>query len=72
MGMPKSTKGMSSGGAVGGRKGRGSTPAPIAAEGPSHEEIEARAYELFVESGCLDGYAIEHWLRAEAELRARM
>jgi hypothetical protein len=39
--------------------------------GPTQEEIAARAYELFLESGSLDGHDMEHWLRAEAELRAQ-
>ena len=36
---------------------------------PSHEEIAARAYELYLARGSLDGYSEEDWLVAEAELR---
>jgi hypothetical protein len=36
---------------------------------PSHEEIAARAYELYLARGSLDGYSEEDWLLAEAELR---
>jgi hypothetical protein len=36
---------------------------------PSHEEIAARAYELYLGRGSLDGYSEEDWLLAEAELR---
>ncbi|HTZ32012.1 MAG TPA: DUF2934 domain-containing protein [Methylomirabilota bacterium] len=50
------------------------TPAKTAPEpvlGPSPEDIAARAYELFLESGSVDGHDLEHWLRAEAELKTR-
>ena len=36
---------------------------------PTHEEIAARAYELYLARGSLDGYSEEDWLVAEAELR---
>ena len=45
--------------------------APRPAVGPTQEEIAARAYELFLESGSVDGHDTEHWLRAEVELKAR-
>jgi len=38
---------------------------------PSHEDIAARAYELYLARGSLDGYSEEDWLLAEAELRNR-
>jgi hypothetical protein len=38
---------------------------------PTHEEIAARAYELYLARGSLDGYSEEDWLLAEAELRNR-
>jgi len=34
-------------------------------------EIQTRAYELYVERGKLQGFALEDWLRAEAEVLAR-
>jgi hypothetical protein len=37
--------------------------------GPSHQDIAARAYELYVERGRESGHAHEDWLRAERELR---
>jgi hypothetical protein len=37
--------------------------------GLSHDEIERRAYQIFLERGSTDGYAEEDWLRAEYELR---
>jgi hypothetical protein len=36
---------------------------------PTHEDIAARAYELYLGRGSLDGYSEEDWLLAEAELR---
>lgn len=35
---------------------------------PTHQEIAARAYELHVQRGRLDGYAMDDWLQAEYEL----
>jgi hypothetical protein len=37
---------------------------------PTPEEIGARAFEIYVSEGRQDGYALEHWLRAEKELRS--
>jgi hypothetical protein len=34
-------------------------------------EIQIRAYELYVERGKLQGFALEDWLKAEAEIFAR-
>ena len=36
----------------------------------SREEIERRAFEIYVESGRQDGYDVEHWLAAEQQLLA--
>lgn len=36
---------------------------------PTHDEIAARAYELYLARGSVDGYSEEDWLVAEAELR---
>ena len=33
------------------------------------EQIERRAYALYLESGCVDGRDVENWLTAEEELR---
>lgn len=35
---------------------------------PSAEQIEQRAYALYLERGGQDGYALEDWLAAEREL----
>jgi hypothetical protein len=33
------------------------------------DEIQRRAYELYVQRGQADGYDLDDWLRAETELR---
>jgi hypothetical protein len=38
---------------------------------PTQEEIGARAFEIYVSEGCPEGYSVEHWLRAEQELRSQ-
>jgi hypothetical protein len=43
------------------------TTAP--ASGP--DQIAARAYQIWQESGCPNGKDQEHWFRAERELRAK-
>jgi pyrroloquinoline quinone (PQQ) biosynthesis protein C len=35
---------------------------------PTREEIERRAYEIYVECGRQDGNDVDHWLEAEQEL----
>lgn len=44
-----------------------STDTPATA-GPSHEEIAARAYELYLEHGAQPGHDVDDWLEAEREL----
>jgi hypothetical protein len=39
--------------------------------GPGREDIERRAYELYLARGRVDGFAFEDWLRAEQELQSR-
>jgi hypothetical protein len=41
------------------------------AKTPSREEIELRAYEIYLEHGGQDGNELEHWLAAEKELADR-
>ena len=36
-----------------------------------HDLIAMRAYELYLGDGAVPGRDVEHWLRAESELRAR-
>jgi hypothetical protein len=41
----------------------------IDASQPTRAEIEARAFEIYRQSGCIEGRDTENWLRAEAELK---
>jgi hypothetical protein len=36
----------------------------------NHEEIAACAYQFYLQDGCVPGRDLDHWLRAEAHLRA--
>ena len=38
---------------------------------PSEQEIAIRAHELYLERGAEQGHAMDDWLRAEEELKAR-
>jgi hypothetical protein len=38
--------------------------------GPTHDQIAALAYEYWEKSSRQPGHAEEHWLKAEAKLRA--
>jgi len=38
-------------------------------EGPTHEEIERRAYQIYLEHGFQPGNGLADWLAAERELR---
>ena len=40
-------------------------------EGPTHDEIEIRAYERYLERGASDGDEVNDWLEAERELLQR-
>lgn len=35
---------------------------------PAHEDIEKRAYEIYLDQGCEQGRALDHWFRAEEQL----
>ncbi|MEW6159542.1 MAG: DUF2934 domain-containing protein [Verrucomicrobiota bacterium] len=37
---------------------------------PTHEEIAAEAYNIYLSEGCIDGRDLDHWLQAEARLMA--
>ena len=41
----------------------------ISPKEPTIEEIRARAYEVYVERGRIDGFDLENWLQAEEELK---
>ena len=36
---------------------------------PTLEEIQARAYEVYIQRGRIDGFDLEDWLQAEKELK---
>lgn len=38
---------------------------------PTPEEIQTRAFEIYVSEGCKAGNDLENWLRAEKELRGQ-
>jgi len=38
---------------------------------PTREDIERRAYEIYLERGGVEGYEMEDWLQAEQELQQR-
>jgi Protein of unknown function (DUF2934) len=40
-------------------------------EFPTHEQIEQRAFEIYLERGGEDGQALKDWLTAEEELLQR-
>ncbi len=37
---------------------------------PTREQIEQRAYAIYLERGCADGLDVQDWLQAERELLA--
>ena len=39
--------------------------------GPDREDIERRAYDLYLARGGRDGDAVEDWIQAEQELQSR-
>ena len=46
----------------------GKRTAARAAGSPTHEQIAARAYEIYLERGCQHGHDMDDWLQAEYEL----
>lgn len=38
---------------------------------PSQEAIRLRSYEIWEREGCPHGAALDHWLRAEDELKTK-
>jgi hypothetical protein len=37
----------------------------------TREEIEARAYQIYLDSGPVQGKELDHWLKAERDLREK-
>ncbi|MCE7967049.1 MAG: DUF2934 domain-containing protein [Nitrospira sp. NTP2] len=55
------------------RPSKKSAPPPTGVNGPGPVQdleirIAARAYELYQQRGCLDGYHLHDWLQAEREI----
>ena len=50
-----------------GKTGVAGSSSPSSSVNPG--EVAARAYSIYLEEGCPDGRHLDHWLRAEAELR---
>ena len=44
--------------------------AGVAISTVSAEDVALRAYLIYLEEGCPDGRHLDHWVRAESELRA--
>lgn len=47
------------------------TRIPVASE-PTHEQISARAYEIYIARGTASGGPHADWVQAETEIRARL
>jgi hypothetical protein len=60
------------------QKPAGASPPPVAADpnpnevefAPSADEVARRAYFSYVNQGSRQGYDVQHWLAAEAEVLA--
>lgn len=52
------------------RKTNADAPPEGAQAVPSHEDIERRAHEIWLERGAEPGHELDHWLQAEEELAA--
>ena len=44
---------------------------PTPSSSLTHGDIALRAYELYLAEGAMPGRELDHWLRAESELRDR-
>jgi len=51
-------------------KQTGPKPKPSAQPAVTHEQIAMRAYEFFQQDGGAHGHHVDHWLRAEMELKS--
>lgn len=38
---------------------------------PTHDELEIRAYEIYIDRGRSDGHDVEDWLQAKQQLLAK-
>jgi hypothetical protein len=39
---------------------------------PTYEQIAARAHQIYLQNGCLDGESVQNWLQAERDLLTEM
>jgi len=39
---------------------------------PTFEQVQVRAYEIYIQRGRTDGFDLNDWLRAEKELKTRI
>ena len=46
-----------------------SAPKPAVPPDVTYEQIATRAYQLYEQEGYINGNHVDHWLRAERELR---
>ena len=44
---------------------------PMTNPTPTHDEIAAQAYQIYLREGCPEGRDLDHWLQSEVELRTR-
>ena len=51
-------------------KRNGTKSTPSVQPDVTHEQIAMRAYEFFQQDGGVHGHHVDHWLRAEMELKA--
>ena len=49
-----------------------SVPKPSVSPEVTHEQIAMRAYGFFEQDGFVHGHHVDHWLRAEQELKGIM
>lgn len=66
---PSSASGQSAGGAQPSTRSKRNEPTERDFREPSHDEIAHRAHQVWLETGNPD--ALENWIQAERELRAR-
>ena len=45
---------------------------PQITDRPTQEEIAARARKIYEQEGRLEGHSLDHWMRAERELREQL
>lgn len=51
------------------RRATTAKPTPSVQPDVTHEQIAMRAYEYFLQEGGVHGHHVDHWLRAELDLK---